>query len=134
MLIYTSNSLQYLNLASQNSHERNNEMQMIYSTLRKLGLTSNYRGFHFLSDAIHLAIQNQFKPIFITKDIYPQIAQKYNTTPCNVEKCISIAINACWVKNRNGMNRIAGFQLTYKPTNSEFIDMVAYCLSELDDE
>lgn len=51
----------------------------------------------------------------------------------NVERCIRIVINACWTKNKDGFEEIAGYPLNHKPTNSEFIDMVVYYLSESDD-
>ena len=108
-------------------------MQKIYGTIRKLGAISTYRGFHFLADAIYTKMCHQNKSTMITKDIYPYIARKYKTTYMNVERCIRIVINACWIKNKDGFEEIAGYPLNHKPTNSEFIDMVVYYLSELDD-
>ena len=109
-------------------------MQKIYGTIRKIGAISTYRGFHFLADAIYTKMCRQNKSTMITKDIYPYVARKYKTTYMNVERCIRIVINACWKKNKDGFEEIAGYSLTHKPSNSEFIDMVAYYLSELDDE
>ena len=108
-------------------------MQKIYGTIRKLGAISTYRGFQFLADAIKFAITHQHKRIMITKDIYPYVARKYETTNMNVEHSIRIVINACWTKNKDGFEEIAGYPLNHKPTNSEFIDMVVYYLSESDD-
>ena len=109
-------------------------MQKIYGTIRKLGAISTYRGFPFLADAIHTKMCHQNKSTMVTKDIYPHVAHKYETTDMNVERCIRIVINACWKKNKDGFEEIAGHPLTHKPSNSEFIDMVAYYLSESDDE
>ena len=106
------------------------EMKKIYATVRKLGITSKYKGYLFVSDAIQLVMNLQDEPIRITKDIYPYLARKYKTTPMNIEHNIRTVINVCWESNRNGMNEIAGYSLVCKPTNSEFIDMVAYYLSE----
>ena len=108
-------------------------MQKIYGTIRKLGAISTYRGFPFLADAIKLTMNYQNKHLKITKDIYPYVARKYETTNMNVERCIRIVINACWTKNKDGFEEIAGYPLNHKPTNSEFIDMVVYYLSESDD-
>lgn len=108
-------------------------MQKIYNTIRKLGATSTHRGFYFLADAIYTKMYHQNKSTMITKDIYPYVARKYETTNMNVERCIRIVINACWTKNKDGFEEIAGYPLNHKPTNSEFIDMVVYYLSELDD-
>lgn len=105
-------------------------MKKIYGIIRKLGVTSKYKGYFFLTDAIHLAMNFQDKPIKITKDIYPYLAQKYKTTPMNIERNVRTVINICWEMNKKGVDEIAGHDLTYKPTNSEFVDMVAYYLSE----
>lgn len=104
-------------------------MKQIYGIIRKLGVTSNYKGYFYLADAIQLAMNSQDVPIKITKDIYPNLAKKYKTTTMNIEHNIRTVINLCWETNRNGMVEIAGYPLNYKPTNSEFIDMAAYYLS-----
>lgn len=109
-------------------------MQKIYGTIRKLGAMSTYRGFSFLADAIYITTQHNGKPLRVTKDIYPYLAKKYETTAMNVEHSIRIVINACWKKNKDGFEEIAGYPLTHKPSNSEFIDMVAYYLTDMDDE
>lgn len=105
-------------------------MKKIYGIIRKLGVTSKYKGYHYVGDAIYLAMNDQDKPIRITKDIYPYLARKYKTTPMNIEHDIRTVINVCWEMNKKGLEEIAGYSLPYKPTNSEFIDMVAYYLLE----
>ncbi|MGN1142806.1 MAG: sporulation initiation factor Spo0A C-terminal domain-containing protein [Oliverpabstia sp.] len=105
-------------------------MKKIYGIIRKLGVTSKYKGYFFVADAIELAMNSQGKPILITKDIYPYLARKYKTTPMNIEHNIRTVINVCWETNKAGMDEIAGYPLTSKPTNSEFIDMIAYNLLE----
>lgn len=114
-----------LNEVGKEEHKR---MKKIYGIIRKLGVTSNYKGYFFVADAIQLAMNSQDKPIRITKDIYPYLARKYKTTTLNIEHNIRTVINVCWETNRKGMVEIAGYPLIYKPTNSEFIDMVAYYL------
>lgn len=107
-------------------------MQMIFSTIRKLGATTKYKGYAFIADSIKFAMNNQNKPLTITKNIYPHIAKKYDTTPINVERDIRTIINICWENNKKAMEEIAGRSLIYKPTNSEFIDMVACYIINLD--
>lgn len=109
-------------------------MQKIYDTIRKLGATTRYRGYPFVADAIKLTMDNQDEPIMITKYTYPYIARKYETTATNVEHSIRTVVNACWTKNKDGLEEIAGYPLTQKPTNSEFVDMIACYLLESDDE
>ena len=103
-------------------------MKEIYGIIRKFGVTANYKGYYFVADAIQLAMNSHGKPMRITKDVYPYLAMKYQTTSLNIEHNIRTVINVCWETNRSGMSEIAGYPLYYKPTNSEFIDMVAYYL------
>ena len=105
-------------------------MEKAYEIIEKLGITSKYRGYFFVTDAIDLAMNAQDKPIKITKDIYPYLARKYKTTPMNIERNVRTVITMCWETNKKGVDEIAGHSLTYRPTNSQFIDMVAYYLSE----
>ena len=53
-------------------------MKKIFGIIRRLGVTSNYKGYFFVADAIQLAMQNQGRPLQITKDIYPVLAKKHN--------------------------------------------------------
>ena len=105
-------------------------MKYANEIIRKLGVTSKYKGYFFVTDAIGLAMNYQDKPIMITKDMYPYLASKYKTKPMNIEHNIRTVVNVCWEKNKKGMEEIAGYPLTEKPTNSEIVDMVAYYLSE----
>ncbi|MDO5390120.1 MAG: sporulation initiation factor Spo0A C-terminal domain-containing protein [Eubacteriales bacterium] len=105
-------------------------MKNIYGIIRKLGVTSKYNGYFFLTDAIHLAMDSQDKSIKITKDIYPCLAKKYETTPMNIERNVRTVINICWETNKEGMDEIAGHSLSCKPTNSEFVKMVVSYLAE----
>lgn len=105
-------------------------MEKAYEIIGKLGITSKYRGYFFVTDAIDLAMHAQDKPIKVTKDIYPYLAKKYQTTPMNIERNVRTVITMCWETNKKGVDEIAGHSLTYRSTNSQFIDMVAYYLSE----
>lgn len=109
-------------------------MKKIYGIIRKLGVTSNYKGYFYVADAIQLAMCSQDKPIRITKDIYPYLASKYKTTTLNIEHNIRTVINVCWDTNRKALTAIAGYPLVFKPTNSEFVDIVAYYLLSTEED
>ena len=108
------------------------KMKNVYGTIRKLGLTSKYKGYYYLAEAISIAMAQEDRHIRITKDIYPYLARKYITTPSNIERDMRTVISACWKMNKPGLDKIAGYELSYKPTNSEFIDMITYYLTEED--
>lgn len=65
----------------------------------------------------------------ITKQLYPEIAQKYKTTPSRVERAIRHAIEVAWGRGKiEAMEKIFGYTVNAskgKPTNSEFIAMIA---------
>lgn len=108
-------------------------MRRIYGLMRKLGANSKYKGYFFAADAICMTMNYQNKPLRITKDIYPHLAKKYKTTSINIEHNIRTLVNVCWEGNRELLEEIAGYSLSYKPTNSEFIDMMAYYLLEMEE-
>jgi len=65
----------------------------------------------------------------ITKELYPMIAEKFNTTPSRVERAIRHAIEVAWNRGRiETINKIFGYTIhdeKGKPTNGEFIAMIA---------
>ena len=109
-------------------------MREIYRLIRQLGVTSKYKGYYFLAKAVKLSVEMQGRPIKITKDIYPTLARKFKSTPVNIEHNIRTVLNLCWSSGKETLNAIAGYSLRYKPTNSEFIDILAYYLSQAESE
>ena len=103
-------------------------MSEIYSLIRRLGATSKYKGYYYVTEAVKMAEALQERPMKITKDIYPILARKYKSTPSNVEHNIRTLINLCWMSHRETLEEIAGCTMEDKPTNSEFIDILAYYL------
>ena len=109
-------------------------MREIYRLIRQLGVTSKYKGYYFLAEAVKLSVEMQGRPIKITKDIYPTLARKFKSTPVNIEHNIRTVLNLCWSSGKETLNAIAGYSLRYKPTNSEFIDILAYYQSQAESE
>lgn len=109
-------------------------MKKVYSLIRRLGVTSKYKGYYYVAEAVRLSMEAPEMPMKITKDIYPKLAKKYKSTSVNVEHDIRTIINVCWVTNKDEMDLIAGYPLNYKPTNSEFIDMLAFYLSQVEQQ
>ena len=99
-----------------------------------MGITAKYKGYYYVAEAVNMTIEQQGKPIRITKDIYPRLARKFKSTSVNVEHDIRTVVNVCWLTNRKILEEIAGYPLQYKPTNSEFIDMLAYYVFQAEEE
>lgn len=94
-------------------------------TLRRLRITGKLKGLWFLIHAITATVRDPRRTELITKDLYPEIAQAFHTTPSRVERSIRTAITVCWKEGRAELEEIAGGPLTKRPTNTEFIDLVA---------
>lgn len=101
----------------------------ITNIIHEMGVPAHIKGYHYLRDAI-LMVVNEINLLgAITKELYPMIAQKYLTTPSRVERAIRHAIELAWDRgNVEMMNKYFGYTINLergKPTNSEFIAMVA---------
>ena len=88
-----------------------------------------FKGYQYLRDAIVNVILDVSLLGAVTKELYPMIAIKYQTTPSRVERAIRHAIELAWDRgNVDFMNRYFGYTINVdrgKPTNSEFVAMVA---------
>ena len=98
----------------------------IYNLIRALGIHGTYRGYHYLALAISLILQDEANLLQVTKNLYPKIAEAFHTTPKCVERNLRTVVSVCWERgNRELLQEIAGYQLQFKPTTGEFIDMLA---------
>ena len=101
----------------------------ITKILHDLGVPSHIKGYQYIKEGIMLIYENPRMIGGITKELYPEIANKYNTTVSRVERAIRRAIEVSW--NRGDwdlMDEIFGHSVDVdkaKPTNSEFIVTVA---------
>lgn len=108
----------------------NNSLQIsITKTLHELGVPSHIKGYHYIREGISLIYNNPRIVGGITKELYPEIAKKYNSTTSRVERAIRHAIEVSWNRaNWDFMEDIFGYSVDIdkaKPTNSEFIVTIA---------
>lgn len=101
----------------------------ITTLLHEIGVPAHIRGYMFIREAITMVYNNIDILGNITKILYPEIARKYNTTASRVERAIRHAIEVAWVRgNVDSISEIFSYTISYnksKPTNSEFIAMIA---------
>lgn len=106
-----------------------NHHLIITSILHEIGVPAHIKGYTYMRDAIKMVINEPDLLGAITKELYPNIAQKYTTTPSRVERAIRHAIEVAWTRGRvETIDQIFGYTIDQnkgKPTNSEFIAMVA---------
>ena len=108
----------------------NSNLQIsISKLLHDLGIPSHIKGYQFIRDAVFIMFENPEIIGGITKELYPELASKYNTTVSRVERAIRHAVEVSW--NRGDldlMENIFGHSVDIdkaKPTNSEFIVTIA---------
>ena len=107
----------------------NNLQISISKMLHELGMPSHIKGYQYIRDGIDMIYNNPEIIGGITKDLYPDIASKYDTTVSRVERAIRHAIEVSWNRgNWDFMEEVFGHSVDIdkaKPTNSEFIVTIA---------
>lgn len=101
----------------------------ITTILHDIGVPAHIRGYQYIREAITLVYNDIEILNSITKGLYPTIAIKFKTTASRVERAIRHAIEIAWVRgNVETITKIFSYTISYnksKPTNSEFIAMIA---------
>ena len=101
----------------------------ITKMLHELGIPSHIKGYQYIREAVNIIFDNPSVIGGITKELYPELAQKFNTTTSRVERAIRHAIEVSWNRgNLDFMEEIFGYSVDIdkaKPTNSEFMVTIA---------
>lgn len=117
------------NHLAQPLHKNNNLDANITNVIHEIGVPAHIKGYLYLREAITMVYNEVDLLGAITKSLYPRIAEKFNTTPSRVERAIRHAIEVAWNRgNMDSIRKLFGYTINVskaKPTNSEFIAMVA---------
>lgn len=101
----------------------------VTNIIHDVGVPAHIKGYQYLRDGIIMAVNDVDIINQITKQLYPDLAKKYKTTPSRVERAIRHAIEVAWNRGQiESMENIFGYTVNSnrgKPTNSEFIAMIA---------
>ncbi|SOC36116.1 sporulation transcription factor Spo0A [Ureibacillus acetophenoni] len=101
----------------------------ITSIIKEIGVPAHIKGYSYLREAIQMVYYDIELLGSVTKILYPEIAKKFGTTPSRVERAIRHAIEVAWNRgNYESISQMFGYtvhHLKSKPTNSEFIAMIA---------
>ncbi len=114
----------------QKTNSKNSQIEeKITNIFITVGIPAHIKGYQFLREAIKLAIANPEIINSITKKLYPSIAEKFDTSASKVERAIRHAIEVAWnrgkIENINNLFGIKVYSSNEKPTNGEFIALVA---------
>lgn len=97
--------------------------------LHDIGVPAHIKGYNYLRDSIIMSIEHPDIINAVTKQLYPGVAKKYDTTSSRVERAIRHAIEVAWDRGDvDVLNSYFGYTIHNgrgKPTNSEFIAMIA---------
>lgn len=118
------------NKESKNIDFYHNNLQIsITKILHELGIPSHIKGYQYIREAIGIIYEHPETIGGITKELYPELAEKFDTTVSRVERAIRHAIEVSWNRaNWSLMEEIFGNSVDIdkaKPTNSEFIVTIA---------
>ena len=94
-----------------------------------LGIPAHIKGYQYLREAVRMVLENHDVINRITKELYPGIARKFDTSASKVERAMRHAIEVAWTRGRlDAVNQMYGYRVFAredKPTNGEFIAMVS---------
>jgi len=101
----------------------------ITNIIHEIGVPAHIKGYMYLREAITMVVNDMELLSAVTKELYPSIAKKYNTTASRVERAIRHAIEVAWGRGQvDAINKLFGYTIHNekgKPTNSEFIAIIA---------
>lgn len=94
-----------------------------------IGIPAHIKGYHYLREAVRMVLAEPDVMSRITKELYPGIARKFDTTASKVERAMRHAIDVAWSRGRlDAVNSMYGYKVLSaddKPTNGEFIALIA---------
>lgn len=101
----------------------------VTNILHEIGVPAHIRGYRYMREAIIMSVNDLDVLNYITKELYPSIAKKCDTTPSRVERAIRHAIEVAWNRGKiDAIDSLFGYTVNThkgKPTNSEFIALIA---------
>ena len=119
----------YVDILPDRQKESENLEALVTNVIHEIGVPAHIKGYQYLREAIMMVVNDIDIINQITKQLYPDIARKFKTTPSRVERAIRHAIEVAWGRGQTEtVESIFGYTVSAakgKPTNSEFIAMIA---------
>lgn len=118
-----------LRLVEDEGERRARMENQVTSIIHEIGVPAHIKGYRYLREAILLAVEDREVINAVTKVLYPKVAKSFNTTASRVERAIRHAIEVAWDRgDLETLQKYFGYTVSNakgKPTNSEFIAMIA---------
>ncbi len=128
---YASLEKRIISISKNNEDKKSLFMQerILTDLLHNLGIPSHVRGYQYIKEGVQIVYHDKNMISYVTKDVYPEIAKKFDTTPTRVERAIRHAIEISWNRGDiNLMETIFGNSVNVnrdKPTNAEYLTTLA---------
>lgn len=118
--------------AGKNLRREKDMEGIVTDIIHEIGVPAHIKGYQYLREAIMITINDMDVINAVTKVLYPEVAKKFSTTPSRVERAIRHAIEVAWDRGDiETLQKYFGYTVSNikgKPTNSEFIAMIADCI------
>ena len=115
--------------AEEEEDELHALQRQVTAVIHEVGVPAHIKGYQYVREAIIIAVQDMDVINAVTKVLYPEVARRYNTTPSRVERAVRHAIEVAWDRgDLETLQSYFGYTVSNtkgKPTNSEFIAMIA---------
>ena len=115
--------------AERSARIRQNLESSVTAIIHEIGVPAHIKGYQYLREAIILTVENRVVINAVTKTLDPEVAKHFNTTASRVERAIRHAIEVAWDRgDLETLQKYFGYTVSNakgKPTNSEFIAMIA---------
>lgn len=98
--------------------------EIIHQTMRNLGITRNYRGYKQLFIAVELALEDEDRLLNVQEEIFRPTAEILHCNILTIERNIRTVINRVWGTNSRLLQNYARYNLKFKPTVTEFIEII----------
>ena len=129
----TASLLEQMRRAMNEGEESESESQSlereVTAVIHEVGVPAHIKGYQYVREAIVIAVQDMDVINAVTKVLYPEVARRYSTTPSRVERAVRHAIEVAWDRgDLETLQHYFGYTVSNtkgKPTNSEFIAMIA---------
>ncbi len=119
----------YAMVSQKHDYSEREIEKIVTDIIHDIGVPAHIKGYHFIRSAIIMAIDDMEVINHVTKQLYPDLAKLYKTTPSRVERAIRHSIEVAWNRGYNeSAQKLFGYSISSdkgKPTNSEFIAMIA---------
>jgi two-component system response regulator (stage 0 sporulation protein A) len=116
-------------LTSQQQFSRSSLETQVTTIIHEIGVPAHIKGYQYLREAILIAVEDLDVINAVTKVLYPEVAKRFGTTSSRVERAIRHAIEVAWDRgDLETLQKYFGYTVSTakgKPTNSEFIAMIA---------